>query len=687
MLNVAVVLMLSLTVVCLVLYLKKVNIVHLIVLTVVFATSIYILISGLLFWIDAFSIQRAVLGVIVFQSLIAIILWFRNKRAVIEFEWKRYVIPIIIVLITLPLIWNKYGFYGMGQDEGVYQTHAIQLIYGKNDIQLDFEEYHQLNNEEDKDYYKQELHKALTGYYFYDTSLQTTSEEQKISEVSGTIHGIPTFAAVLALYGRLFSINHMVDVQTIYFICAVMLMYMIAETLNLKRSVRTLVTVLTAISPIILWSAKSSLTEMFLTVLMELYIYGMINFRDKRKSWFSVAAVVTFSFYHFTVYTVFPIFLLLHWTLFIIKREKRFVCQSLAMILGFLAGMCMSCFVAPAYTIGGIIDGRRTGNFKPLYELLPWINENNVLTVVIAACILAAAITVLLLLLTRVFSKLPQAKLRTVLPWLLRIILAGALGMIVFNILRAKTEDNLWLTVLQQSTFIGFSMVTGGIVLAVLTVLWFIKTKVLTDNIQNFIVAGLFIYCILIYSIKLRPTTAYYYYFGRYLAPFVPVLLICAGIFINKITSWAIYTQLILSVLLLTPYLPFFYNASDDTQLSRESLEEIVKTIENNSIVIMSSETGRFLYLPVRTMTGASIYFQEEDIAGQIKELSKNREKVYYITVSPDTEEIEENLDMEVIYRKLDDTGENCEFNSKLLFPFPIGVTAEKTKISCYEVN
>lgn len=686
MLNIAVVLMVALTVASLILYLKKVNIVQLMVLSVVCVISVYILMSGILFWMDTFSIQKAVMGTIIVQAISVFILWLKRSRGMIEWEFRSYIIPIIVIFLTLPLVWGKYGFYGMGQDEGVYQNHAILLMYGRNDVQLDFEEYKSLSTDEEKSYYKQELHEALTGYYFYDTSLQTTNEENKISDVSGTIHGIPTFAAVLALWGRLFGLTHMVDIQTLFFICGIILAYMICEKLKLKRAVKLLVTVVLSISPIVLWVAKSSLTEMFLMVLMELYIYGIVNYADRRKSWFAVMAVVVFSFYHFTIYTVLPMFIGIHWILFIVSRKKIYIYQNLVINLGALMGICMSCIVAPAYTIGGIIDGKRTGNFRPLYELIPWINENNVLTVVCVACAVTMIISILLLCFRNIRFTLPE-KFKVILVWGLRVILVGSLGMILWNIVKAKSDDNSWRTVIGQSTFVGFGMVTGGIILAVLCILWLVKTRVLIENIENMAIAAMFIYCILIYSVKLRPMVAYYYYFGRYLVPFVPIALICAGILINKVHGSYVYGQLILSVVLLIPYLPFFYHASDDTQLSRETLEEIQRVIDKDSTVIMSSETGRYLYLPVRTMTGASVYFQEENIENQIRNLGKDGKRVYYITTANDTEILEKRLKMNIVFRAVDDTGENCEYNERLMFPFPVDVAREQTKISCYELR
>ena len=123
------------------------------------------------------------------------------------------------------------------------------------------------------------------------------------------------------------------------------------------------------------------------------------------------------------------------------------------------------------------------------------------------------------------------------------------------------------------------------------------------------------------------------------------------------------------------------------TQLSRETLTELAEVIETNSAVIMNSQTGRLLYLPVRTMTGTSVYFEEEDFENQLKKLSENVDKVYYITVSTETEEIEEKVNVNIVFRKVDKTGENCEYNHKLPLPFPVSVTKEVTQISCYEIK
>ena len=108
-------------------------------------------------------------------------------------------------------------YFGMGQDQGVYQTHAIALINGYNDLQLDFKEYDTLEPQEEKDCFKKMLQTQLIGLYNYDPELPFASQEAEKSDVSAVFHGVPTFASVLALWGSMFGISHMAGIQTLFF--------------------------------------------------------------------------------------------------------------------------------------------------------------------------------------------------------------------------------------------------------------------------------------------------------------------------------------------------------------------------------------------------------------------------------------------------------------------------------------
>lgn len=200
------------------LFIKKVNIIELIVPSMLLFFMQYIVIAGFFWWIDNFSIVKtlfmAILADIVF--IVFEIKGLKRKSIKIHWEIKLYFPVIIIVLCVLPFTFQKFEYFGMGQDEGVYQTQAIQFIYGHTEVQQDIEEYEKLETETAKQTFKLAAEESLMGFYNYDSQLPFASEKNEISEVSGIFHGIATFPAILALWGEIFGISHMSDVQTIF---------------------------------------------------------------------------------------------------------------------------------------------------------------------------------------------------------------------------------------------------------------------------------------------------------------------------------------------------------------------------------------------------------------------------------------------------------------------------------------
>ena len=127
----------------------------------------------------------------------------------------RPAMPILLaLLIALPLTAAKYGYYGMGQDEGVYETAAIAMICGDNALQKDFEEYQLLETEEDREAFLETIsaNTAILGAYNYDPECFLYSEDEELSDVSYVYHGIATYPAMLALFGMAFGLKNMLHV-------------------------------------------------------------------------------------------------------------------------------------------------------------------------------------------------------------------------------------------------------------------------------------------------------------------------------------------------------------------------------------------------------------------------------------------------------------------------------------------
>lgn len=304
-------------------YYKK-DAIELAVLAVSYFLFAYILGSGLLFWLDIFSIINGVVISIVMGVLFnAYLLLVIKKKPTISYDYRKSIIPLIIFIIVLPVSFSKFGYFGMGQDQGVYQTKALELIYGNNSNVVDFDEFDDLDVEMDIATFKGDVGDNLLGYYVYDPKVPSLNQEDYKGVLSGVFHGIPTFAAILALYGSIFGYSHMSGVQTIIFFCAIFLMYYIARNLKIKKFLAMLATFMFAISPIVLWSSKSALTEMFIAVIILMYIFILTDEEHKTFAWLSFVPIAVFSFYHITIYTVMPMFFITYIGLYFTTKDKQ----------------------------------------------------------------------------------------------------------------------------------------------------------------------------------------------------------------------------------------------------------------------------------------------------------------------------------------------------------------------------
>ena len=88
-----------------------------------------------------------------------------------------------------------------------------------------------------------------------------------------------------------------------------------------------------------------------------------------------------------------------------------------------------------------------------------------------------------------------------------------------------KSEYENW-TGFSHITLLGFAA-NGGLLLVVLGIIFaVIFAKDIAQSTSRLIVFVMFFYCILVYSAVLRYEIEYYFYYSRYLAPFIPIAVI-----------------------------------------------------------------------------------------------------------------------------------------------------------------
>ena len=122
----------------------------------------YIFGSMALFVVDRFSLFRAAAAALAIDvSVLGAAVFFRKPKPFslknlvdIDFSMKDFIIPLVVCIISLPFVSVKNEVFGMGQDEGVYQVQALNFMYDDNARQKDIEEYHLLEDAEDKAHFE-----------------------------------------------------------------------------------------------------------------------------------------------------------------------------------------------------------------------------------------------------------------------------------------------------------------------------------------------------------------------------------------------------------------------------------------------------------------------------------------------------------------------------------------------------
>lgn len=652
------------------LVLKKENIVRLVVVAMIVYFSLYIIVSGVLFWIDIFSVSRTMIICII--CMLCMILMGCAKKHSIEIEWniRDYILPLVIILCALPIVLTKYEFFGTGQDEGVYQTQAIQFVYDYNHVQRDYDEYNYLSTDEAKEDYKNMLQQELIGVHNYDPTLPFASEEKEVSEVSSVFHGIPTFPALLAIFGKILGIRHMSDIQTIFYICSIFLMYFTLTDLNVKKMNRAVGTTIYAFSPIVLWTSKSALTEIGLTFLIIAFIYFVLKM-ERKYIYLSILPLIAFCFYHLTIYTMFPVFVLIYLGLYLYSQDKNYLICTIIFNSGFLLGITMMLTVAGTYSF--------VYNLTPFYRI-PGINQENVFGVILFLNICVYAICGVFYILQKHREKIVAwcVKLK---PIMIRLCLIFGVLYQWLLILKYREQYHGGFNAIKHLSLTGFILNLGVIIpiFAGLIILFF--TKKICDGIEKSILLVLFLYCVIFYSCFMRAEVQYYYYYGRYIAPYISIGVLFSALALEKMKNALILILGIASLGVLVPYERTLYLELDDTRVTWNALDQIVQTLksEKDKIVLIRDIDMKFYYLPLSAMTDVICLPYTSNIKENICSMNID---YYYLT-----QEITMIEDFELYFVTEYQLSEDNNFEDGKILPFPLGVMKETRQIMLWKAT
>lgn len=612
---------------------KEIDILKLICISVFLIFVFYIVISGFYFWADKYTIYRAMgtEGVCFLIGCLYFIL--KGKRTRFQAIWiKRDLILFCIILVGFFISYEKFDFFGMGQDEGVYPVKAIELIYGHEERQLDFEEYSLLETDEQKAEYAA-LVERQAGFDNYDSCKPTLSAEGELSPVSGIFHGIPTYPAVLALWGAIFGLENMSQVQSILFLCAMFFIVFTVENLKLKRVPTYLTVSLAAFCPVIHWVTKSTLTECGLYFIIAAFLYGITATEDRRAHILTVIAIWGYAFFHISTFAWMPLFVVVYVVLYYETGKKIYLRYNIAGTLGFWVGYMMMLHVSPVYSFNNI--NNTIGKPGDQY-IIPII------------CISSAIV----ILFTAFLGRLPIYKFYSfcrqerVFTLLLRIVVIACLCWIALYAIRVYMgEVEIWKTdaqpyyeadtilpIIQHLGLTSMAIATGVLALPISVLLLLFRPREVQKTCSHLAVGVMFLYCVLLMAAFMKKEIYYFYYYARYLAPFIVVAVIGIGVLFNQMKARWVGVVLVGGLLVLLPFDVALATQKDDSRIEWDVLKDMSEQIEPDGAVVIDANDALTCMLPIKAMSNAHVYPLSADLSEQLSWLESQYDDIYFIT-------------------------------------------------------
>lgn len=615
---------------------------------------LYAVISGIAFWFDMFSFLNVLLVqfLTVLTTICVLLYKHGRKKVCFDFLVNRDAVALLFILVSLILTIDKFGLFSVAQDQGLYQAEAIELYMGNFELQHDLEEYQILDGAEDRALYQEMVHTTWLGYYPLKMS-GYKGDLEVISDVSGMYHGVQTYPAMLALIGRLFGMDNMFQLQTILFICSVLFLYYTMEQMKIRRSSCVLLTMIYMLSPLAIWISKATYTEMFLSLMVCLYLYFLFEANDKK--WILSIPLIGFSFVHVSFLLLWPIFWIVNTVMYIHTDNKQYISANNISAIGLVVGNVIMAKIAPIYYYG---------NCARLF-FKNVITQENLLIWIGGVALLSCIVSYMIMLykgqgLKKLLTKFQTAK------WIVPILLC--LSLIFWVVYGIKTgyfmlPEDAARTDLSQHYGQGLmaythlaiyacALATGFIIVPCIIGNMIVGYKKIVVNVEYFVLTLLFLYIVIFQSISFRIEIGFYYYYSRYLLYYIPIICIMAAICFEKWKKQIVFLISITSFCFMLYYDVEIFENKDDTLWEWETLEDLSVAIEDNSAVILN-DTGmqRLLGPQLRAAASVAVFPVFTNNNEQISMLTEHYENVYILSEKELDEKVWNIEQLDIMYK------------------------------------
>lgn len=89
------------------------------------------------------------------------------------------------------------------------------------------------------------------------------------------------------------------------------------------------------------------------------------------------------------------------------------------------------------------------------------------------------------------------------------------------------------------STFYAYVISSGIVPVIFLFAAFIYRPQFITAHKDHLLLTIMFVYMVIMYSCVFKPSIAYYYYYARYIVPYLPVIIILTMLRISRIDAKA----------------------------------------------------------------------------------------------------------------------------------------------------
>lgn len=663
--------------------LGKRNIFESVAVGISFLLCLHVFVSYALFTIDKYNILRTVSTMFVISALAlaATMLFKKGRKFICDTSVRNALIPIIICVFLVPFVSVKNGYYGMGQDEGGYQTQAFFYMNGETKAVHDFGVYYGMS-EEDKDSFKISLDNT-NGM----DSIQEGYGDPNYSEATTTaqryIHGIPSFSALMATWGSIFGADNIQGVQTLVYVLIIFLTYFVTVRLGFNKIYSTLTCFAVGFSPAVIWVMKSALTEGFMGLLIILFLWLLIN-EDKTANVLSIVPVAVYAMYHVSIYTIIPLFIGVYAFRYISTAEKKYIGLMYAMPAGQVLSFFTMSRIQPIYT---------RNNYMRIFVIN---RAGHGVEDLDGQVILVAMIYMLMITLFTIFTgkfmknedRLGTLRKNKVFLWGLRLMIALPVAKVFYNVISCKPADiKEFASLFIKTTFYHYAIAGGLILFIAALILVIVKPGEMIRDANTASLSVMFFYLVLVYSAFLNKIAYPLMYYTRYLVPFMSIVAIFTMSVLNqrkKIKAFITIPVFVVCMSIFVPTNISLMSSRDDTKVPWEVFDSVTEMIDDNDAVIVAENTRLVMWMGIESRTNADVYPQNKDIIEQASEVWDGHDEVYIIKRYP---LYERDTDFELVYMNTYDYQDECTWDPFFLTLYPTNFASRDETIYVYRME